>query len=148
MLRRQLAQRSKNSLKDTLGAVDEIVAMTDRVLEIRLRAPRPFLLQLLAQPEFALVRNGQGSGPFAISDKPAPAGQLRPDSPRCCARRRRRTTRGSSVSGAKASVAIRDFVAGELDRSSAGHSTTSPMRAASRFLAMRFSLIRSAVSSG
>ena len=45
--------------------------MTDRVLEIRLRAPRPNLLQLLAQPEFALVRNGQGSGPFAIAGQAA-----------------------------------------------------------------------------
>ena len=115
MLRRQLAGSSKNSLKDTLGAVDEIVAMTDRVLEIRLRAPRPFLLQLLAQPEFALVRNGQGSGPFAISDKPGPAGQLRltrrvavPDGDEG----RREEVR---LSGAKVSAAIRDFVAGDLD---------------------------------
>ena len=34
LIRRQIAARSSNSLKDTLGAVDEIVAMTDRVIEI------------------------------------------------------------------------------------------------------------------
>ena len=67
LLRRQLSAASKNPLKDTLGGVDEVVAMTDRVLEIRLRAPRSNLLQLLAQPEFALVRNGHGSGPYAIA---------------------------------------------------------------------------------
>ena len=71
ILRRELAGNSNNALKDTLGAVDEIVAMTDRVLEIRLRAPRPNLLQLLAQPELALVRVGQGSGPFQVSDRSA-----------------------------------------------------------------------------
>ena len=52
--------RSKNPLKDTLGAVEDVVAMTDRVIEIRLIAPRPNLLPLLAQPEFAVVRDGAG----------------------------------------------------------------------------------------
>ena len=65
-------RRSRNPLKDTLGAVDEIVAMTDRVIEIRLRAPRPNLLQLLAQPEFALAPRRPGQRPVRdLSDKPA-----------------------------------------------------------------------------
>src|SRR5690349_15946720 len=64
ILSRQLRPASKNPLKDTLGAVREIVAMTDRVIEIRLNAPRPNLLQLLAQPEFGLVRASVGTGPF------------------------------------------------------------------------------------
>ena len=74
LLRRQLASRSKNELKDTLGAVSEIVPMTERVLEIRLSAPRPNLLQLLAQPELAITRDGQGTGPFDIAaDSKLPA---------------------------------------------------------------------------
>ena len=64
ILSRQLRSASANPLKDTLGAVKEIVAMTDRVVEIRLNAPRPNLLQLLAQPEFGLVRASVGTGPF------------------------------------------------------------------------------------
>ena len=64
ILSRQLRSGSKNPLRDTLGAVDEIVAMTDRVIEIRLNAARPNLLQLLAQPEFGLVRASVGTGPF------------------------------------------------------------------------------------
>ena len=64
ILSRQLRPSSTNPLKDTLGAVREIVAMTDRVIEIRLNAPRPNLLQLLAQPEFGLVRASVGTGPF------------------------------------------------------------------------------------
>src|SRR5690606_36360940 len=53
-----------NPLKDTLGAVTKVVAMTDRVIEIQLSAPRPNLLLLLAQPEFGLVRASVGTGPF------------------------------------------------------------------------------------
>ena len=64
ILARQLRPASANPLKDTLGAVSEVVAMTDRVIEIRLNAPRPNLLQLLAQPEFGLVRASVGTGPF------------------------------------------------------------------------------------
>lgn len=73
LLTRQLRAASRNPLRDTLGAVEEIVPMTERVIEIRLRVARPNLLQLLAQPEFALVREGQGTGPFqpdAAADVP------------------------------------------------------------------------------
>ena len=74
ILARQLRTASKNPLKDTLGAVDQVVAMTDRVIEIRLLAPRPYLLQLLAQPEYGLVRASVGIGPFRLPspDEPVP----------------------------------------------------------------------------
>jgi extracellular solute-binding protein (family 5) len=81
ILSRQLRPSSTNPLKDTLGAVGEVVAMTDRVIEIRLKSPRPYLLQLLAQPEFGLVRAGVGTGPFrdpTDEDKAAiPSSELR-----------------------------------------------------------------------
>jgi oligopeptide transport system substrate-binding protein len=64
LLKRQIAARSRNELKDNFGAVGDIVAMTDRVIEIRLVAPRPNLLSLLAQPQLAILREGQGTGPF------------------------------------------------------------------------------------
>jgi oligopeptide transport system substrate-binding protein len=64
ILNRYLAQRSRDPLKDVLGAIDDVVAMTDRVIEIRLVAPRPNLLPLLAQPEMAIIRGGYGTGPF------------------------------------------------------------------------------------
>lgn len=63
-LKRELGPRSRNPLKDQLGAVEDVVAMTDRVVEISLIAPRPDLLSLMAQPEMAVVHNGEGSGPF------------------------------------------------------------------------------------
>ncbi len=66
ILNRQLRAKVDNPTRDGLGAVEEVVAMTDRVIEIRLRVPRSNLLQLLAQPEFALIREGTGSGPFML----------------------------------------------------------------------------------
>ncbi|MGZ2412073.1 ABC-type transport system substrate-binding protein [Sphingomonas sp. F9_3S_D5_B_2] len=76
ILKRLVATSSSNTLKDTLGAVNEIVAMTDRVVEIELRAPRPNLLALLAQPELAISRGSLGTGPFVLGDKRGPAGEL------------------------------------------------------------------------
>jgi oligopeptide transport system substrate-binding protein len=66
LLNRARRETSLDPLKDTLGAIEEIVAMTDRVIEIRLSAPRPHLLQLLAQPDFAILRDGQSTGPFTL----------------------------------------------------------------------------------
>ena len=77
ILRRSIAANSANPVKDTLGAIAEIVPMTDRVIEIRLSAPRPNLLQLLAQPEMAIMRPSGGTGPFTLKQKRGPDGQLR-----------------------------------------------------------------------
>jgi peptide/nickel transport system substrate-binding protein len=63
-LRAADSRASKNPLKPVLGAIAEIEAMTDDVLEISLKAPRPNFLQLLAQPEMAIIRRGAGTGPF------------------------------------------------------------------------------------
>lgn len=63
-LRAAASIASRNPLKPLLGAIDEIEAMTDDVLEISLVSPRPNFLQLLAQPEMALIDNGRGAGPF------------------------------------------------------------------------------------
>ena len=115
MLRRAIAPSSANPLEDTLGAVDEIVAMTDRVLEIRLKAPRPNLLQLLAQPELALVREDQGGGPFRLATEAGADGELRlrrtipaPDGDE---NRREEVL----VAGATAKRAVERFAAGEAD---------------------------------
>ena len=66
MLTRAIRSLPDDPARDTLGAINEVVAMTDRVIEIRLRAPRSNLLTLLAQPDFALIRGAAGTGPFAI----------------------------------------------------------------------------------
>lgn len=73
-LRAALSRASRNPLKPTLGLVERVEAMTGRVLEIRLVAPRPNFLQLLAQPEMAILIDGAGTGPYVAS--PADGGRL------------------------------------------------------------------------
>jgi len=77
-LRAVLAARSTNPLKDLLAVVDEIVAVTPEVIEIRLAAPRPHLLDLLAQPQLGMVRDKAGSGPMRIERREARALLLAP----------------------------------------------------------------------
>lgn len=73
-LRAAAAGPSRNPLKPILGAIDEIVAMPE-VIEISLKSPRPNFLQLLAQPQMAVVRGGRGSGPYRA--EPQPDGSVR-----------------------------------------------------------------------
>src|SRR5688500_14341294 len=55
------------SLGLDLAPIEEVRAMAGRVVEIRLSAPVPMLLQLLAQPELALVRGVGGSGDMLLA---------------------------------------------------------------------------------
>lgn len=59
-----ISDHSDNRLKPLLSAIESVVAMTDRVVEIRLRVPRPNLLELLAQPELGITKAGAGTGPW------------------------------------------------------------------------------------
>ena len=68
-LRRQLAALEGTSLGLDLSRIDEIRVMTDRVIDIRLSEPMPWLLQLLSQPELGLRRDGQGLGPMRATDE-------------------------------------------------------------------------------
>ncbi|MGQ0559882.1 MAG: ABC transporter substrate-binding protein [Sphingosinicella sp.] len=68
-LRAALSRASRNRLKPVLGAIENIVAMTDLVLEISLNGARPNLLQLLAQPDMAVLVEGRGTGPFRVLDE-------------------------------------------------------------------------------
>lgn len=54
------------SLGLDLRKVDEIRAMTNRVIEIRLTGPMPEFLHLLAQPELAITRDGESIGPMTL----------------------------------------------------------------------------------
>jgi peptide/nickel transport system substrate-binding protein len=74
-LRAVVSRASRSPFKPVLGVMDEAVAMTDQVLEISLTGPRPNLLQLLAQPEMAIVVNGRGTGPYRMAE--AEAGTVR-----------------------------------------------------------------------
>ncbi|BBD98629.1 ABC transporter substrate-binding protein [Sphingobium amiense] len=47
-----------------LDAVQAVIPMTGEVIEIRLAAPRPFILQMLAQPQMAVLSRAGGTGPY------------------------------------------------------------------------------------
>ena len=66
-LRGALARGSRNKLKPVLGAITEIVAMTDEVVVINLRGARPNFLQLLAHPELAIIQGNAGTGPYRLA---------------------------------------------------------------------------------
>ena len=116
--------------------------MTDRVVEVRLLAPRPNLLALLAQPEFGILRNGMGTGPFKLAPEPGPAGQLRlvrdvlaPDED---------VSRREEVflDGAAAEAAIRAFAASKSDLVLGGTFADLPSPNASGCRATAFASIR------
>ena len=66
-LRIALGRTSRNPLKPVLGAIGEVVAVTPQVIEIRMIAPRPNLLQLFAQPTLAIFGRDGGTGPMRLA---------------------------------------------------------------------------------
>ena len=66
----------KGRFNSELAIIERVVPMTGKVVEVRLKAPMPYLLEMLAQPEFGLARRGFGSGPMK-AEKRGDAMQLR-----------------------------------------------------------------------
>ncbi|WP_089134440.1 ABC transporter substrate-binding protein [Sphingorhabdus sp. SMR4y] len=66
LLRERFRELRKSRLQYDVSVVDEVVSMTGRVIEIKLDAPHPNFLQLLAQPELGLFRAGHGAGPMRL----------------------------------------------------------------------------------
>lgn len=63
-LRTRIGELRNSRFGEELSKVDRVLPMTGKVVEIRLRAPSPNLLELLAQPEFGLISRSAGSGPM------------------------------------------------------------------------------------
>jgi len=63
---RTIAALRGTSLGLDLRKVEEIRAMTNRVIEIRLTGAMPEFLHLLAQPELAIMRDGESIGPMVL----------------------------------------------------------------------------------
>jgi oligopeptide transport system substrate-binding protein len=113
LLKREIGARSKNSFKDQFGAVEDIVAMTDRVIEISLTAPRSDLLSLLAQPQMAILRGGEGTGPFKVTTLNGGAIRLMRE---IASLDDEATTREQLLlGGAPAAAAIRQFASADVD---------------------------------
>ena len=115
LLKRQIAGRSRNSLRDSVGAVEDVVAMTDRVIEIQLLAPRPTLLAVLAQPEFAIFKGSEGTGPFTAVPTGNPGGELRLTRESVSGEDETPQREQLLLSGAAAKDALANFAGGKAD---------------------------------
>ena len=116
--------------------------MTDRVIEIRLIAPRPNLLQLLAQPELAIVRDGAGHRPVHGRAERGARRRAAPARARS-SRRRRGSSRREEVLLAAARPRrrrSRAFAAGKADLVLGGTFADLPLRAARQAAARRAAL--------
>ena len=124
------AEEVRDSLKRTIRAlggtslgldfapVDEIRAMTGRVIEIRLSSPMPDFLQLLAQPELGVLHRGMGAGPMELArDRAVARLTLLPPEARGLPTRKnwRQGTRVLAVRALPADKAVAAFRNGELD---------------------------------
>ncbi len=56
-----------NRFAPYFSAIDEIIAVTPEILEVRLSRPRPHFLDLLTQPEMGFLLRKQGTGPYRIA---------------------------------------------------------------------------------
>ena len=115
LLKRQLAERSRNPLKDSLGAIEDVVAMTDRVIEIQLVAPRPTLLSILAQPELAILRGSRGTGPFVAISTGGRGGEVHLSRVISSGDEEQPQHEEVLLAAASASEAIKDFAASRND---------------------------------
>jgi peptide/nickel transport system substrate-binding protein len=116
-LRAVIASRSRNALKPVLGAIREVVAVTPEVVEIRLLAPRPGLLDLLAAPEMGIIDRKILTGPFELKEENEKSVVLRPmlrgdDSPPDGAKLRRMQV---MLRSERAAMAVARFAAGSSD---------------------------------
>lgn len=115
-LRRLVRRQIDTNPVSGLDAVREIVAVTPEVIEIRLSAPRPELMTILAGPGFALLNRRTGTGPLLIDGKVKRLTLLRPkpvvmladdDKARALAKRRVR------LRGERAALAVARFAEGD-----------------------------------
>lgn len=115
ILKHELGAKSRNEFKDAVGAIADVVAMTDRVIEIQLVAPRPNLLSILAQPQFAILRGTAGTGPFKAVEVTGSSGELRLTREIVSADEEQTRHEEVLLSGASTQTAISDFANGRAD---------------------------------
>ncbi|WP_066661967.1 MULTISPECIES: ABC transporter substrate-binding protein [unclassified Sphingomonas] len=75
-LRAAIAPSARSPHAPFVAVIDEIVEMTPQVIEVRLKHPRPDLLKLFAQPEFAILRRPRLSGTGPLRADPKGSGNL------------------------------------------------------------------------
>lgn len=80
LMRPRLQRSTRNRYAPELANVQSIRAMTGQVIEVRLSRPIPHLLDILAQPDMALLMKGRGWGPMtAKSERSGLTLMVKPD---------------------------------------------------------------------
>jgi len=77
-LNENFSRAAQGRLGHLFSAVADVDAMTSRIIDIRLKAPRPNMLQLLAAPEMGIHYNGYGTGPYSAVKNAKDLVTLRP----------------------------------------------------------------------
>lgn len=129
-LLRNIRELEGTSLGLDLAIVDEIRAMTGRVIEIRLKSPMPQFLQLLSQPELGLARNKATTGPMdgEIDGNTAFLKLFEPEFASDSELDRWRTqTRQIRITSLSASDAAKAYYDGEVDALLNGHLLSLPL---------------------
>lgn len=129
-LRATIARNSRNALRPVLGAIDQIEAMTDHVLEIRLKAPRTNFLQLLAQPEMAIVAGNEGTGPFRMAGETDGVLRLIPPAPDEDSDAGAETRPNIMLGAGQSALAIAGFSQGQADLVTGGTLGDAPLLSA------------------
>lgn len=120
MLLDSLRRLDGTTLGLDLAKINDVRAMTGKVIEIRLTGPMPDFLRLLAQPEMGFVRDGKGLGPMQAA-REGGAGivvltALSPDMRGLPALANwEETTRKVQVRALPARQAVEAFASGEVD---------------------------------
>jgi ABC-type transport system substrate-binding protein len=144
-LRSAIASLKGTTLAQDVADIDEVRVMAGRVIEIRLSAANPDLLQLLAQPELGLLRIGGskssrrplGAGPMSLA-RTGNVAVLTPISPRSRGlpdvQRWNERARPIRLSGTSAGRAVERFRTGDLDLVLGGTFADFPLTAGLGFL--------------
>lgn len=103
-----------------LAKLQEIRAMTGRVIELRLSSPMPEFLRLLAQPELGLSKGGAGLGPMVLAPdqdkRRARLNALPPETRGMPASKDwERSARSLTLRAMPSEVAVAKFADGEID---------------------------------
>ncbi|QPQ55202.1 ABC transporter substrate-binding protein [Allosphingosinicella flava] len=130
-LKATMSRASSNALKPLLGVIDDIESMTDDVLEISLKAPRAHFLQLLAQPDMAILQSEKGTGPFQAEATENGAVLLAPI-PEEEGEETREPTRSVLLRGEEAAKAVARFEAGGADLVTGGTIASLPYARSAR----------------
>ena len=117
-LREAIRALKGTSLGLDLAPIEEVRAMAGRVIEIRLSSPVPMLLQLLAQPELAMMRGVGGTGDMVLERRgPAAVLAMKPPAARGIPEEAdwKEYVRAIELRAESAESAIEQFDDGEVD---------------------------------